>query len=86
MPRGNTAAEPTQSIPPGRPADARQLFDILAAVAYLCTLGADSATPNFVRGLITSSAIPHLKIGKKFYVRREDLDGWIANHARRRRG
>ena len=61
-----------------------RLFDIEAAVAYLRGLGADGATTNFVRTLIASGALPHVRMGKKFYVSRESLDRWIGNHERRR--
>ena len=63
-----------------------RLFDIGAAVAYLQAIGATTATVNFVRGLITTGQLPHLKIGKKFFVSRASLDGWISSHERRRRG
>ena len=63
---------------------ARRLFDIQAAVAYLRELGADGATTNFVRSLISSGALPHVQMGKKFYVSRESLDRWITNHERRK--
>jgi excisionase family DNA binding protein len=63
----------------------QRLFDILAAVAYLKNIGADGATVSFVRGLISSGQIPHLKIGKKFFVSRTALDAWLAGHERRRR-
>jgi excisionase family DNA binding protein len=62
----------------------RRLFDVQAAVAYLRELGADGATKNFVRALISSGALPHLRMGKKHYVSRESLDRWISNHERRR--
>jgi len=65
------------------PTDGRRLFDIGAAVEYLRAIGADGATKNFVRGLIAKGQIAHEKIGKKFYVSREGLDGWITKHMRR---
>lgn len=63
--------------------DCQPLFDILAAVAYLRTLGATAATPNFVRSLIASSAVPHLRVGRKFYVAKLALDNWLESRARR---
>ena len=62
----------------------RRLFDIQAAVAYLRGLGAEGTTVNFVRGLINSGAVPHLRMGRRFYLTRESLDRWIENHERRR--
>jgi excisionase family DNA binding protein len=67
-----------------KPVEARRLFDILAAVEYLRGLGADGCTVNFVRGLINNGSVPHLRMGKKFYVTRESLDTWISRHERRR--
>jgi hypothetical protein len=63
----------------------RRLYDVLGAVAYLHSLGADTATPNFVRSIISSGAVAHVRIGKKFFVSRESLDGWIQKHERRSR-
>jgi hypothetical protein len=64
----------------------QRLFDIAAAVAYLREIGATSATPNFVRSLITTCQIPHIKIGKKFFLSRASMDAWLSSHERRRRG
>lgn len=61
------------------------LFDIGAAVAYLHGIGANAATIRFVRGLINSGQVPHVKIGKKFFVTRDALDTWISRHERRAR-
>lgn len=61
----------------------RRLFDIAGSVQYLRELGASTATPNFVRGLISAGAVPHLKIGKKFFVSKEALDVWLARAERR---
>lgn len=61
----------------------QRLFDIVAAVEYLRSIGATAATKNFVRGLISTGQIPFEKIGKKFYVSREAIDGWITTHQRR---
>lgn len=63
----------------------RRLFDIPSAVEYLRAIGAAAVTANFVRHLINSAEIPHLRMGKRFYVSRESLDAWIAAHDRRGR-
>jgi excisionase family DNA binding protein len=73
-----TAGEDNASEP-------RRLFDIVAAAGYLKAIGADAATPNFVRNLISSGQIPCEKIGKKFYISRTALDGWLLSHERRHR-
>lgn len=59
------------------------LFDISAATDYLRGLGATGATRNFVRGLICSGQVAHVRIGKKFYVSRQALNTWLAKHERR---
>lgn len=66
------------------PADARRLFDIPAAVLYLRSLGAEGVTTSFIRSLINSGQVPHLRMGRRFYLTRESLDRWISNHERRR--
>lgn len=63
---------------------ARRLFDIAAAVEYLRSIGATSVTANFVRTLIGTGQVKHVRMGKKFFVTREALDAWIENHERRR--
>ena len=63
----------------------QQLFDILASVTYLRSLGATAATSNFVRSLIASSQVPHLRIGKKFYLSKTSLDHWLVTRERRAR-
>ena len=65
-------------------AETQWLFDVTAAVEYLRSIGATAATKSFVRGLINRAQVPHLQIGRKFYLTRESLDRWIASHERRR--
>jgi hypothetical protein len=60
----------------------QRLFDIRAAVEYLRGIGATSATPNFIRRIIATGEVPHLKIGKKPFVSRVSLDGWLQRHER----
>jgi excisionase family DNA binding protein len=59
------------------------LFDIAQAVGYFHEIGAKAATRNFVRTLIISGGIPHLKLGRKFYVSKTAIDEWLAKHERR---
>lgn len=66
------------AIKPGQ-----QLFDIHAAVLFLRSIGAIGATENFVRGLINSGQIPHIRIGKKFYVGKHAIETWLTKHERR---
>jgi len=63
--------------------DGPRLFDIGAAVNYLREIGATAATKNFVRGLIATGQINHIRIGRKYYVSREALDTWIVKRQRR---
>ena len=67
------------------PQTEQRLFDIQAAVAYLRSLGAESATANFVRGLISSGQIKFLRLGRKFYLSRTELDLWVEKAATRMR-
>jgi hypothetical protein len=67
------------------PAADVRMFDIRGAVAYLKQIGCDAATVNFVRSLISTGQVPHLHIGKKFYVTRVALDQWLAKSERRAR-
>ena len=64
---------------------ARRLFDVPAAVAFFQSLGAESASKNFVRSLITSGQLPHVRIGKRFFVSRESILNWISKNERRAR-
>ena len=63
--------------------EGRRLFDILGAVEYFKSAGADAATKHFVRQLIATGQINHIRVGKKFYIAREALDAWIAKRQRR---
>jgi excisionase family DNA binding protein len=63
----------------------RRLFDIPSAVQYLRDIGAASATTSFVRGLIATGGVPHVRIGKRFYVSKTALDTWLAQHEKRAR-
>jgi excisionase family DNA binding protein len=62
-----------------------QLFDISHAAEYLRSIGASGATVHFIRGLVSSGQVPHVRIGKKFYVSREALQGWLERHEKRAR-
>jgi excisionase family DNA binding protein len=63
--------------------EAQKLFDVQAAAAYLREIGASSASVNFVRTIIARGQLPHIRIGKKFFVSREAIDRWIQNRERR---
>ncbi len=63
----------------------QRLFDVGDAAKYLQSIGAKTATVNFVRGLISSGQVPHLRIGKKFYLSKTGLDRWIETRERRSR-
>jgi excisionase family DNA binding protein len=63
----------------------RDFFDIGGSVEHLRSRGITSATKNFIRGLITSGQVAHIRIGKKFYVSRTQLDLWLEKHERRAR-
>lgn len=63
----------------------QRLFNVQDAVAYLRSIGAGSVTISFVRTLIATSQVPHVRIGKRFYVSRTALNEWISRHERRAR-
>jgi|GEM_PF-6277566 len=63
-----------------------RLYDIPGIVTYLQSVGATAATATFVRGLINSGQLPHLKVGKSFYVSKASIDAWLAKSERRARG
>jgi Helix-turn-helix domain len=67
------------------PTPEQRLFDVKDATAYLVSIGARGATVSFVRTLISSAQVPHLRIGKKFYVSRASLDRWLETRERRAR-
>jgi hypothetical protein len=81
----HTSASSPLQTPETVSLNGRRLFDIISAVAYLHSLGATSATKNFVRGLIGRGELPHLKISKKFYLSKGSLDHWIETRERRSR-
>ena len=64
-------------------ADGRRVFSLSAGAEYLCRLGADSVTPWTLRRLVTSGALKHLKLGRKYFVTRESLDQLVERLERR---
>lgn len=68
-----------------RQAAEHRLFTVEDAAKYLQSIGATSVTICFVRTLVNSGAIPHVRMGKRFYVLRDALDLWIENHQTRRK-
>lgn len=65
--------------------EAPRLYDVKAVVTYLQSIGATAATETFVRGLINSGQLPHLKIGKAFFVSKASIDAWLSKSERRSR-
>lgn len=65
--------------------DQPRVFDIPAAVAYVRSLGATGVSVSTIRGEIATGRIPHIKLGKKFYVSMASLDAWITRSERRAR-
>ena len=74
-------AEATAAVP----APDRRLYDVRAAKDYLVSLGATGTTVHFVRQLIARGDVAYLRIGKKMFVSRTSLDGWIQKNERRAR-
>jgi predicted DNA-binding transcriptional regulator AlpA len=63
----------------------RSLFDIVAAAAYVCSIGATGVSPKCIYNLMASGEVPRIKIGKKFFVSKRALDEWLIRHERRAR-
>jgi hypothetical protein len=63
----------------------QRLFDVQAAAVHMQRLGATAATVKFIRGLISSGQVAHVRIGKRLYVSRQELETWIGRHERRTR-
>jgi excisionase family DNA binding protein len=61
----------------------QRLFDIPSAAKYLQSIGASAVTTITVRTLVSSGKLPHIKIGRRFYITRVAMDSWLANHERR---
>ena len=59
-----------------------QLFDLQAAVTYFKGIGVSGITTCAMRTVFAQ--VPHIRIGKRFYVSKESLDSWIANRQRRK--
>jgi hypothetical protein len=58
-----------------------QLLDVKAACDYLKSIGVSAATINSTR--VIFGQVPHIRIGKRFYVSKENIDAWLANRQRR---
>lgn len=63
--------------------ESQRLYDLKDAVVYLQSIGAKGVTIGFVRELVNSGTITHLKIGKKFFVTRNAIDAWITKAEKR---
>jgi excisionase family DNA binding protein len=63
----------------------QRLFNVKDAVLYLRSLGAADVTLTFVRTIVATGQVPHIQMGKTFYVSRAALDEWIERHERRAR-
>jgi len=56
----------------------RALLTIPEAARYL-----SAASEWAVRRLITGGKLPYIRVGKRFCLRKSDLDAWIAKNIRR---
>lgn len=63
----------------------QQWFDVATLPAYLRSIGFTGATTTTVRRLITTGQLPHVRVGKKFYVGRAAVAAWLARQERRAR-
>jgi excisionase family DNA binding protein len=53
------------------------LFDLASAAQYL------RAKISTMRWLIKTGQLAYLRVGRKFCVRKSELDAWISSHERR---
>ena len=60
-------------------------FEIREAVDYLRAMGARSANMSLLRRLIQSGEIRRIRIGKKYYIKKETLDAWFAKDQRKKK-
>jgi hypothetical protein len=61
-----------------------RIFDIPGSAEYLRELGATGVTAYSVRALIASGQVPHIRVGRRFYVSRASWDSWLAKSERRK--
>jgi excisionase family DNA binding protein len=59
-------------------------FGTKEAVDYLRAIGARGASEALLRRLIQAGEIRRVRIGKKFYVKKETLDAWFARDQRKK--
>jgi excisionase family DNA binding protein len=67
---------------PAQPNEPR-LFTVEDAASYLQSIGAAGVGVRFVRDLIASGQVARIRMGRRYYVSKNALDTWIANHERR---
>jgi excisionase family DNA binding protein len=65
--------------------ETQRLFTVEGAAKYLVEIGAAGVGVHFVRQLIVSGAIPHVRMGRRYYITRAALDEWLLKHERRAR-
>jgi excisionase family DNA binding protein len=63
----------------------RRLFDICSAVEYLRGIGASGVTVTCVRRMISSGELPHVRLGKKFYISQGAIEAWLVKSEKRNR-
>jgi len=63
----------------------QRFFTVEDAQHYLVAIGAVGVGVTFVRQLIVTGAIPHVRMGRRYYVSRVALDEWLLKHERRAR-
>ena len=63
----------------------QRLFTVEDAARYLVSIGAAGVGVHFIRNLISSGQLPHIRMGKRFYISRTALDLWIEKNEKRAR-
>ena len=61
----------------------QRLLDRYDAQTYMRQLGISGVSPRIFFTLIANGEIPRVRVGRKYFITREALDGWIARNERR---
>ncbi len=65
--------------------ETRRLFDLKQAAEYLQSVGAGGTTLYFIRSLVNSGRLPHVRLGRRFYVTKVAIDSWLERAETRRK-
>jgi excisionase family DNA binding protein len=61
------------------------MFDTATGAEYMRGIGLVTCTPTFISRLMREGEIARVRVGKRYYVSKAALDGWLLRHERRAR-